>query len=308
MNQYATVESTYSGEQFIMPTAIALGNFDGVHLGHQAVVAPILNYPNCCPTVVTFEPHPREFFSGQKQKSLTPTSEKVTQLKKLGITQVVLLPFDQQLAALSGSDFVEKILLQDLKVRCISVGENFCFGYQRQSTAADLEKIGSKLGIEVKVTKLKQCAEKISSSHIRNYLLEGEITLANKMLGRSYSLTGKVVHGQKLGRTLGFPTANLEIVEEKLLPRFGVYSIKVSLEEKELLGILNIGIRPTVQGKKESIEVHIFDWNADIYGKTLTVSLEEFIRPEIRFNSIEQLKNQIEQDCLKVKQSVKCSS
>jgi len=287
----------YLDGNLITPTAIALGNFDGVHLGHQDVLKPILSYPHGYPTVVTFEPHPKEFFSGQKQKLLTPLAEKIAQFKRLGINQVILLPFNAEFAALSGEEFVKKILIQELNAKCISVGENFCFGYQRQGTVKELEEIAAQLGIEVVVVKLKKQGERISSSEIRNYLAEGKITLANQMLGRSYSLTGKVIPGKQLGRTLGFPTANLEVEEEKLLPCFGVYSVKVLINENSQKGVLNIGRRPTVQGEKVTIEVHILDWNSDIYGETLTVSLEQFIRPEMRFNSLEDLKYQIEQDC-----------
>ena len=284
------------------PTAIALGNFDGIHLGHLDVLAPILTYPHAQPTVVTFDPHPRQFFSGKKQKLLTPTAEKVVQLQNLGIVEVVLLPFDTELAALSGQAFVKKILLEQLNAKCISVGENFRFGYQRQGTVKELEEIAGEYGIDVVVAKLKKYIDRISSSQIRAYLTEGKIELANQMLGRQYSITGKIIQGKQLGRTIGFPTANLEVDKDKLLPRFGVYSVRVNWSGEFRLGVLNIGVRPTVQGESESIEVHILDWSGDIYGETVTVSLEQFIRPELRFDSLADLKTQITEDCQKARQ------
>ncbi len=294
----------YSNYNLMTPTAIALGNFDGIHLGHQDVLGPILTYPHSYPTVVTFTPHPREFFTGEKQKLLTPGSEKIEQLKQLGIAQVILLPFDHQLAALSWQVFVKEILLEKLQAKCISVGENFCFGYQRQGTVKDLERLSNEYGVEVVVVKLKKDteAERISSSGIRQNLAQGNLILANQMLGRSYSLTGQVVLGKQLGRRLGFPTANLEVPAEKLLPRFGVYSVRVFLRGGSAIGVMNIGTRPTLKGQNETIEVHILDWDSNIYGETITVSLEQFIRPERSFNSLTDLKAQIEQDCQKARE------
>ncbi len=298
----------YSTDQIIKPTAIALGNFDGIHLGHRDVLNPILNYPDCCPTVVTFEPHPREFFTGQKQKLLTPTAEKISQFKELGVIQVIPLPFDAELACLSAEEFITKILAGDFQSRCISVGQDFCFGYQRQGTIQYLQAIGPKLGIEILVSKLRKQTEKISSSQIRHYLAQGEIKLANQLLGRSYSLTGRVIKGKQIGRTLGFPTANLEISPDKLLPRYGVYLVKLQFGNNQCYGVMNIGTKPTLEGKIESVEVHIFDWYEEIYGQNLKVNLEDFLRPEMRFDSLEQLKAQIAQDVQIARKLIKTST
>lgn len=298
----------YSDVQLITPTAIALGNFDGIHLGHQDVLTPILNHPGCCPTVITFEPHPREFFSGQKHKLLTPSAEKIARFKELGVVQVITLPFDAQLANLSAIEFVKQILVNNFDARFISVGEDFCFGHQRQGKAKDLQKIGSSLGVQVLVSKLKKQAKRISSSQIRHYLDIGEIQLANDMLGRCYSLNGMVIHGEHIGKSLGYPTANLEIPPEKLLPRYGVYSVKLQIGNKQCYGVVNIGIRPTLEGKKESVEVHIFDWNEDIYGQSLTISLENFLRAEMRFDSLIELRDQITKDCQRAKELMKTAA
>ena len=323
---------TTSIDKALKGNFIALGNFDGIHLGHQRVLQPILEKtspiasdspPLISPvpksekqplaTVVTFNPHPREFFSGQKQKLLTPLDEKVKLLKSLGVEQLVLLPFDRELAALSPQEFVEKILSQQLQAQRISVGEDFRFGSQRKGTAADLRQIGNGFGIEVFIISEQTCLKdnsrdnssekqvRISSSLIRQALHEGNLDTAKRMLGRSYSLMGKVVTGKKLGRTLGFPTANLELPSAKFLPRYGVYSVTVELETEEnqtlVEGVMNLGTRPTVDGKNPTVEVHLLDWSGDLYDRIISINLEKFLRSERKFSSLEELKTQITADC-----------
>lgn len=294
--------------EILTPTAIALGNFDGVHLGHAQVLSQILGNlddnatgQKLYPTVVSFNPHPREFFSGQPQLLLTPLDEKVEQLDKLGIQQLVLLPFTQHLAKLSPQDFVEQILIQDLKAQKITVGKDFRFGYQRQGNVETLQAIASQFGTDVRIAPLKTEGDhRISSSLIRAALAEGNIQHANQMLGRPYQLSGIVIDGKKLGRTIGFPTANLQLPENKLLPRLGVYCIQAVLKDlpqTRLSGVMNIGYRPTVGQHQVSVEVHFFDWSADLYGKTLIIDLVEFLRPEQKFPSLDALKAQIAQDC-----------
>ncbi|AFZ36442.1 riboflavin biosynthesis protein RibF [Stanieria cyanosphaera PCC 7437] len=297
-------------EQILTPTAIALGNFDGIHRGHQKVLQPVLQLSHHAgsynyPTVVSFSPHPREFFTGKKLTLLTPVAEKAQLLEQLGIKQLVLIPFNQQLASLSPQQFVAEIIVKQLKAIAISVGEDFCFGYRRQGTAKDLVAIASEYGIEVQINSLQQCdyqqhhhhGVRISSSLIRQALQIGDIAHANYMLGRAYSLTGTVVQGQQIGRTIGFPTANLDLPPNKFLPRYGVYAVNVSYKQSQIRGVMNIGCRPTVDGMNPTIEVHLLDWSEDLYGQTLTVSLEKFLRPEQKFPSLDALKKQITADC-----------
>jgi riboflavin kinase/FMN adenylyltransferase len=308
------VRVTSSLTNAVTPTAVALGNFDGIHLGHRQVIHPILSpaalsfNQKIYSTVVTFHPHPQEFFSGQSRCLLTPLPEKTIQLNQLGVDQLVLLPFDRELAALSPQQFVEKILIQGLMARRISVGQDFCFGRQRSGTALDLQAIAGTYDIEVVIAPLKQSnGDRISSSAIRQALEAGNLSLANTLLGRSYLLMGQVVQGQQLGRTLGFPTANLRLPVEKFLPRSGVYAVKVQIcptaDESNLvfnrqhLGVMNLGYRPTVDGQQQVAEVHLLDWTKDLYDQTLIVSLEKFIRPEQKFASLAALKTQIEADC-----------
>ena len=349
------------------PTNIALGNFDGVHLGHQEVMAQILcNRPkstsenvNCqsvaafhndmltagysdlpseflskkdsikaerhppteperpfsdaYATVVTFSPHPHEYFSGVSRPLLTPVAEKAWQLECLGIDQLVMLPFNQALAQMSPQDFVEKVLIEGLKAQRISVGSDFHFGKGRSGNAQKLMEIAAKHGVPVVQVPLKhERGDRISSSRIREALQSGQIESATELLGRPYLLTGKVVQGRQLGRTIGFPTANLQVPDNKFLPRTGVYSVQVfgadnpaqitpktqtnAKTSQPLPGVMNIGKRPTVEGKHLTIEVHVLNWSGNLYQKNLTIVLRDFIRPEQKFDSLDQLKAQIEKD------------
>ncbi|MGD1857403.1 MAG: bifunctional riboflavin kinase/FAD synthetase [Leptolyngbyaceae cyanobacterium] len=327
------------------PTKIALGNFDGVHLGHQRVIEPVLTHSEGQPSlvmaedmclqaaaasgyshlpgtalaqptselsewasVVTFFPHPREFFSGQTRSLLTPLEEKSRQLACLGVNQLVLLPFNATLANLDAATFVERILLQELQATHISVGSDFHFGKDRQGNAELLGEIAARHNIPITIVPLQNdAAGRISSSRIRQALADGELDRANQLLGRSYTLTGIVISGQQLGRTIGFPTANLKLPSDKFIPRQGVYSVKVFgilPEQKPLPGVMNIGNRPTVAGQDLSVEVHLLDWEGDLYGESLTVSLESFIRPEQKFDSLDELKQQIAQDCKTAKETL----
>jgi riboflavin kinase / FMN adenylyltransferase len=310
-----------SPEICLQPTQVALGNFDGVHLGHRAVIESLsiaamrstlstsagerdsavqIATPHLYTTVVSFNPHPQAFFSGQPRSLLTVLAEKVQVLDGLGVEQLVLLPFDAALSALTPEAFVEQILVRQLKAQSISVGFNFCFGYKRSGTAEDLKAIAAHYNIPVSIIAPQTLdGEQVSSSEIRKALEIGDAERAKRLLGRPYTLTGTVVKGQQIGRSLGFPTANLSIASEKFIPRRGVY--RVSVEGTGIaqgqLGVMNIGYRPTVEGKSETVEVHLLDGSQDLYGHTLTIHLERFLRPEQKFESLDALKAQIRQDC-----------
>jgi riboflavin kinase / FMN adenylyltransferase len=282
------------------PAFVALGNFDGIHQGHQQVIRPILGQTYA--TVLTFYPHPQEFFTGKQRALLTPRDEKAQYLQELGVQQLVLLPFNQDLANLSPHEFVEEILVRRLQAKQISVGQDFCFGKQRSGTTAELQAIAAEHGITVQIAPLFiHNGERVSSSAIRQALEQGNLPYANQLLGRSYRLIGQVNLGQQLGRTIGFPTANLKLPPEKFVPRQGVYSVWVYRHSQPhtpaLPGVMNIGHRPTVNGTSQTIEVHLLDWSGDLYGETLTVSLENFLRSEQKFSSLEDLKVQIQTDC-----------
>ncbi|MBW4521876.1 MAG: bifunctional riboflavin kinase/FAD synthetase [Scytolyngbya sp. HA4215-MV1] len=315
---------THSVSKALTPTTVALGNFDGLHLGHRQVIrAAVCSAATSAmdtflyPSVVTFNPHPQEFFTGQRRTLLTPLKEKVEQLREIGISQIVLLPFDHDMASLNPHEFVEKVLIEQLKTVHISIGQDFCFGRQRAGTAQDLQAIAALHGVEVSIVALQTCNEqRISSSAIRQALQQGDLALANRLLGRPYSLVGQVVKGQQLGRTIGFPTANLQLPPEKFLPQLGVYGVWVEILEEQttdllsaepsidrtskkraLPAVMNLGYRPTVNGRHLTAEVYLLDWQGDLYGKTLDVKLESFLRPEQKFSSLEALKTQIRLDC-----------
>jgi riboflavin kinase / FMN adenylyltransferase len=284
----------------LRPTAIALGNFDGVHRGHQQVIQALADVDAASSylTVVTFDPHPQAFFTGQVRTLLTPLAEKSQQLDDLGVSQLILLPFNQALAALTPAEFVAQIVVQQLEAKAISVGFNFRFGHKRSGNAEDLRAIAANYGIQVNVVAPQLFeGERISSSAIRAALEQGNLDQANRLLGRSYSLVGEVVEGDRVGRTLGFPTANLRLPEQKFLPRTGVYAVRVKSDGLEQPGVINLGYRPTVGGTKLVVEAHLLDWSGDLYGQTLTVSLEQFLRSEQKFPDLAALKAQIQQDC-----------
>lgn len=289
---------TTSPSTALTPTAVALGNFDGLHLGHRQVIFPVLNHEGLRSTVVTFSPHPKEFFTGETRSLLTPHEEKAFVLESWGVDQFVLLPFNRELAALSPVEFVEEILVRHLQAKTVSVGKDFHFGCKRAGTSEDLRSICATYGITVEIVPLLTFqGERISSSAIREGLSQGDLPTVNRMLGRSYQLVGQVVQGQQLGRTIGFPTANLQLPPDKLIPRQGVYGVRVLGLDRSVLGVMNIGNRPTVSGTQQTIEVHLLDWSGDLYGQTLTVELEQFIRPEQKFASLDDLKAQIHADC-----------
>jgi riboflavin kinase/FMN adenylyltransferase len=304
------VRVIYDPTQISRPTAIALGNFDGVHIGHGHVIEPILptasGDPNLTSTVVSFSPHPQEFFSKKTRSLLAPFDEKVALLESIGVEQLVLLPFDADLAKLTAAEFIQKILIDCLQVELISVGCDFHFGQKRQGNITDLQNVwGDRLTVIPEQTMIlsDRSPIRISSSNIRAALAQGEIDLANSLLGRPYNIVGKVVQGNQLGRTIGFPTANLEIPTQKCLPCDGVYAVQVIIHQSSqpIQGVMNIGVRPTVKedvrGNRRTIEVHLLDWQGDLYGQELDVKLVKFIRPEQKFASLDALKDQIQADC-----------
>lgn len=300
---------TSSLETVLTPTVLALGNFDGIHRGHRQVIQSLLSVRQdpAHITVVAFNPHPQAFFSGEQQPLLTPLSEKEPLLANLGVDQLVLIPFDRALARLNPQAFVDEILVEKLAAQSISIGFNFCFGYQRTGTAKDLVEIASQYGIPVSIiAPQSNGSEPISSSAIRAALLQGNLEQAQQMLGRPYNLTGPVVYGQQLGRTLGFPTANLQIPVDKFCPRTGVYSVSVTskLWSQPQPGVMNWGCRPTVEGQQPSLEVHLLDWSGNLYGHTLTVHLQQFLRSEQKFASLDDLKAQIQADCENARSSL----
>ncbi|MDG3088947.1 bifunctional riboflavin kinase/FAD synthetase [Vibrio hannami] len=280
---------------------LTIGNFDGVHLGHLKVLAQVsekaktLNLPS---VVMTFEPQPMELFVQQKAPArLTRLRDKHVQLSKLKIDRLLCVNFNHEFADMPPEDFIEKLLVEKLGVKFLVVGDDFCFGRKRAGNFEMLKEAGKKHGFEV-VNTNSFCVreQRVSSTAIRQALAENNLGDAEMMLGRAYSINGRVAHGRKLGRQLGFPTANVPL-KRCVSPVCGVYVVQVhGLGDKPVGGVANIGQRPTVNGVRQQLEVHLFDFNADLYGKQIEVALLKKIRDEKRFESIEALKAQIELD------------
>jgi len=288
------------------PHAVTIGNFDGVHLGHQAILAQVkaaaarLGLASC---VVTFEPHPRELFSPLSAPTrLSSLREKCELLFEHGIERVQVLRFNRAFAALSADEFIDRVLVKGLNAKWVMIGDDFCFGAKRSGDFAHLKRAGDALGFEVHAMHTVKAgtgdnAMRVSSSAVREILSGGDVGRASKLLGRPYSISGRVVHGDKLGRQLGWPTANVELRHNRP-PLTGIYAVRVEgLSEKPLDGVASLGIRPTVTDSgKIKLEVYIFDFDEDIYGRHIRVDFLKKIRDEEKFPDLESLKKQIAQD------------
>jgi riboflavin kinase / FMN adenylyltransferase len=287
--------------------AVVLGNFDGVHRGHQAVIgaaaedAVRLKAPL---VVVTFEPHPRRFFRPDDPPfRLTPFRSKVIQLAALGVDVLLVLTFDRAMSQMPAEDFVNDVLLGSLAPRQITIGYDFHFGHNRGGNPALLQRMlpaGSGCAVKVVQPVGSADGEVYSSTRIREYLVGGQPGHAAALLGRPFEIEGRVERGDRRGRTIGFPTANLSL-GEYLRPAFGVYAVRAGLGDGETPewfdAVANLGVRPTVDGQRLLLETHLFGVQRDIYGQHLRIALIEFIRPERRFDGLDALRAQIGEDC-----------
>lgn len=283
------------------PVVLAIGNFDGVHLGHAALVkrlAQVAEALDLAPMVLTFEPHPREFFAPDSAPArLTTLREKLELLGECGARQAMICPFNAAFAALSADEFIEQVLVRGCLVRHLIIGDDFRFGRGRAGDFALLQDAGRRFGFTVEAMgSVTADGERVSSSAVRRALLAGDMEHAARLLGRPYIIDGQVSHGQKLGRQIGFATANLRI-KHNPLPMTGVFAVEVSgLGDKPLAGVANLGVRPTVGGTKPLLEVHLFDFDRDIYGAHISVRFVHKLRDEQRFPNIDALKAQIAAD------------
>ncbi len=283
-------------------TILTLGTFDGVHIGHSTILKKLnqnTNNGEFESTVLTFFPHPRMVLQGKSDlKLLNTINEKIDLLEKIGIENLIIHPFDESFAQLSAEEFVKTVLVNQLHIQKIIIGYDHRFGKNRTANIDDLTAFGLKYGFEVEQISAQEINEiSISSTKIRTALEEGEINLANEYLGYSYFLSGTVVKGKQLGRTIGFPTANIDLEEAyKLVPKNGVYVVSAEIDGKTVFGMMNIGFNPTVQGKNRTIEVHFFDFDSDIYDRQIRVAVLQRIRSEEKFGSVELLTNQLKKD------------
>lgn len=283
-------------------TVLTLGTFDGVHIGHKKIIEKLIQNSSLCECeslVLTFFPHPRMVLQDNTEiKLLNTIDERTELLKNSGLENLIIHPFDHAFSRLTAEEFVSAILVDQFNVKKIIIGYDHRFGRNRTADIHDLIEFGEKYDFEVEQISAQEIDEvSISSTKIRNALTEGHVKLANDYLGYNYLLTGTVVKGKGLGRTLDFPTANLQIQESyKLIPKNGVYIIQSWIENKLVYGMMNIGFNPTVNGKTKSIEIHFFDFEGDLYSKKIQIQLLDRIRDEVKFENIEKLKEQLLKD------------
>ena len=287
------------------PCVATVGTFDGVHRGHQFVVEQVVKQAReraLDAVVLTFPNHPLQVLQDDFQpQMLTLAEEKQELLRKAGADKVVLMDFTKELAGMSARDFMQTILREQLQTEALVIGYDNCFGHDRK-TFHDCQQYGLELGIEVIGCEEYNMNEGISSTTIRQALLNGDVETANHLLGYHYSLQGEVVEGFQNGRKLGYPTANLQVNSTKLIPENGAYLVKcqlstVNCQLSTLFGMLNVGTRPTLHnGRQRSIEVHLFDFDGDLYGQTLTLELLHHLRKEQEFSTLEALKQQLSAD------------
>jgi riboflavin kinase / FMN adenylyltransferase len=281
------------------PYVVTIGNFDGVHQGHLAVIRRLQQQgvqqklPTC---IILFEPHPQEFFlKGKAPARLMQLREKITIFRQLGVDRVLCLPF-QKIVALSAEAFVLDILIKRLGMACLIIGDDFRFGKGRQGDYTQLQKWAQRYHFILEAMPTTCFAGKrVGSSWVREALRQGDFSLAAQLLTRPFQFSGRVIRGDQRGRLLGFPTANLAL-KRQVVPLSGVFAVRIHGLGASYLGVANCGTRPTVSGNKTLLEVHLFDFNDDIYGKRIEVELVEKIRDEKHFDSLEALRQQIQQD------------
>jgi riboflavin kinase/FMN adenylyltransferase len=283
-------------------TIVTIGTFDGVHIGHQKIIEKLIqetNKADCESLILTFFPHPRMVLHETSSiKLLNSINEKTSLLDKMGLDNLVIHPFDREFSNLSAEEFVKTILVDTFNIQKIIIGYDHRFGKNRSANMDDLIEFGEKYGFEVEQISAKEInSVSVSSTKIRDAIANGTMSIANEYLGYDYLLSGKIIQGKQLGRTIGFPTANIKIKENyKLIPKNGVYIVNSVIQGKTVFGIMNIGLNPTVNGEDLSIEVHFLNFNADLYNTEITVSVMDRIRDEKKFTSIDLLKSQIQED------------
>ena len=295
MKIFQSIKSFSSDKQ----TVVTIGTFDGVHLGHRKILEQITNNAansNCESLVLTFFPHPRMVLQEDSEmKQLNTLDEKIALLDNLGVDNLVIHPFDKEFSRLTAEEFVKEVLVGIFKVKKIIIGHDHRFGRNRTANIDDLITFGQTYGFDVEQISAEEInTVSISSTKIRNALLEGNVELAADYLGYNYSVTGTVSKGKQLGRTIGYPTANIQLDEKyKLIPLNGVYIAKSIIDGKVVHGMMNIGTRPTVDGTTQTIEINFFNFKQDLYDQKISVLLLKRMRSEQKFESIDALKNQL---------------
>ena len=281
---------------------VTIGTFDGVHIGHKKILEKIIHNSkihDCESVVLTFFPHPRMILQENSEiKLLNTVNEKIELFDNLGLDNLIIHPFDEEFSKLSAEEFVKTILVDQLKIKKIIIGHDHRFGRNRTANIEDLIIYGEKYNFEVEQISAQELNDiAVSSTKIRNSILDGNIELANNYLGYNYYFSGTVTKGKQLGRTINFATANINVIENyKLIPKNGVYIVSSFYNNKIIFGMMNIGNRPTVSGENTTTEVHFFNFDEDLYDAYLTISVLRRLRDEVKFNSIDDLKKQLEID------------
>ena len=289
------------------PRAMAIGNFDGLHVGHAAVIAAMgsaARAHDLIPSVLTFEPHPRLFFAPSTPVfRLETLATKLRRLRDAGVAHVVMPHFDAVFASLSAEAFLDDVLKKTLNVRAVAVGDNFAFGKNRSGDVAMLKQWGAAEGVEVIVVPPVMVAgAACSSTAIRENIAAGDMVAAATLLGRNYTLSGRVMHGDGRGRTIGFPTANVSLPQNVKLPAYGVYAVRATVDGTAYDAVANFGVRPTIEHtSRASLEVHVFDFDQSIYGARMEVQFIAKVRDEKKFDSLAALTTQIAEDCTAAK-------
>lgn len=299
---------THGWPRALRPNAVTIGNFDGVHLGHQAMLARLTaraTAVGALPTVLTFEPHPREVFTPAAAPTrLTSLREKLEILQGLGVAHVHVCRFNRVFAAMSAEEFVQRILVEGLKARYVLVGDDFRFGARRSGDFQLLAELGDRYGYQAEALHTVEAAgQRASSTAVREALDAGDMALAAQLLGRPYSISGRVVGGDRLGRQIGYPTANIQLKHNRP-PMTGVFAVRVQgLERPDWPGVASLGTRPTVHANgKPTLEVHLFDFDRSIYRAHLRVEFLHKLRDEARFSSLEALVAQIDRDATQARE------
>ncbi|HEV2864626.1 MAG TPA: bifunctional riboflavin kinase/FAD synthetase [Pyrinomonadaceae bacterium] len=297
----------YENAEIARPTVLTLGVFDGLHLGHQLIVTTVVERARASgavPTVITFDPHPRAVLHPESAPPLLQTlDQKVEALGVLGVEQTIVIRFTPEFAHVRAEDFLTDVAHERLHAKEVYLGKGFAFGRGREGNIELLRAVSQRLGFRAEeVPEVRLRGQRISSSRIRQLLLAGRVNLARRMLGRPYGVEGRVVRGAERGRTLGFPTANLQ-PQNRVIPSRGVYVTATLIEGAWRRSVTNVGVRPTFEGAAEpSIETFVMDWGGDLYGDVVRVRFLRRLRDERRFSSVEELKRQIDADVARARQ------
>lgn len=293
-------------------SVVTIGKFDGIHKGHEVLIEKTVNYSKqeqLTSVVFTFKNSPISYFSNIITREIITEVEKMNKLKLLGVDVVIDIPFNKDMAEISAEDFVKQILVDKLGAKKLIIGHDFAFARKREGTPPILKILGKKYGFDVEVIEPVVINDiRVSSTHVKDLIYAGRVDEIKNYLGRNYAIEGTVIHAKQLGRTLGFPTANLRLQENLIIPKRGIYATKVHIGNEVYVGATNIGYNPTVNGEKMSVETNILQFDKDIYGKTIKLEFLERIRDEKKFKDLNELKLQLKMDTNYIYKKYICKS